>query len=491
MSEENKKIVRVKLVRHEWPDERAARKKRQRNILLGILACLLCFSGGFVVASIQSPKQTSSVSNSKYNTIYRIMSEKWYFGKDNENLVEDLQNGAINGMVNSGGDIHTSYLDPESAESFVSSMEGNFVGIGVQYSTLFEDDNIVINVFQGSPAHEAGMQVGDIIRKIDGVDTSEFEELKDGIIGEAGTNVEVTVERNGELIPLVITRNKFDSSVNGEIKGDVGILTLNSFAESSADTVGMYLNYFKVHNIDKLIIDLRGNGGGYLTTVQDIASYLLPEGSLVLQERVRDDSLKEFKTNSSIKQISFEDIVVLVDGSTASAAEVLTADVKELLDATVIGKNTYGKGTVQTSIPFSDGSIIKYTIAEWLSPLGNTINGTGIKPDIEVDIPDALLMNFIWKFEENYEVDSVSEICMTTQIWLDFLGYEVDRMDGYFSEKTLEALRQFKLDNGLEEDVIDQETADLMSHLVYRKWVMEKDTLDEQMRTALEVIHGE
>lgn len=491
MSEENKKIVRVKLVRHEWPDERAARKKKQRNAFLVFVACLVCFVGGFSLASLQSPSTSGSSSNTKYDTIYQVMSERWYFGKDHENLSEELHNGAIHGMVDSGKDIHTTYLEPEDAQSFVSSMEGNFVGIGVQYSTLFDDENIVINVFQGSPAQQAGMMTGDSIKKINGIDASEFEDLKEGIAGEAGTDVEIVVDRNGEPVTLVITRNRFDSSVNGEIiANNTGLLTLNSFAESSAETVGMYLSYFKLHNVEDLIIDMRGNVGGYLTTVQDIASYFLPKGSLVLQERVRDGSIKKFETNASIDPISFEKIVVLVDEGTASAAEVLTADLQELCNATVIGNTTYGKGTVQTSIPFSDGSIIKYTIAEWLTPLGNEINGKGITPDIEVDEPEAILVNFIWDFEEQYEVDSVSEVCMTTQIWLKFLGYDVDRSDGYFSEKTLEALMNFKSDHNLTGEYIDEETANLMARKVYRTWATEKEIRDEQMKAALEWIHS-
>lgn len=481
--ENDKKVVKVKLVKHEWPDERARRHKKNLKAVGFVVLMLLMFvSGCFVGGGLAMPED--EINHNKLNAVLNLMENNWYFGKDIDDLTNVLLDKAISGITTQENDIHTQYMDSEYAKSFLGSMEGNVVGIGVQYSTA-TSDNVVLKVFTHSPAEEAGMLAGDIIRKVDGVAVEDIEDLSSAVKGKEGTYVNITVQRGSQLIDLNCERRNVETSVNGYIKGDVGVLEILSVAENSADAVHQVLENFEQQNIHKVIVDVRGNGGGYLTSVVDIASYFLPKESVVLQEQDKKGNVVQDKTSNAIEPYRFDKVAVLIDGGSASAAEVLALALKEQINATLIGDVSYGKGTIQTTQPFSDGSMLKYTKAIWLSPQGNWINGVGITPDILVETPPALLMPRPTEFEA-VGVDTVSNACMSMQVYLDYLGYDVDRQDGYFSEKTLSAMHSFEKDYGLStSDTLDSDLLTFMlSKVIYESKIDESK--DIQMVRALE-----
>ena len=484
-----KKVVKIKLVKHEWPDERRARHKRYLKIALSLVLVASVFVGGvFVGKNMGSASGSSNVSNSKLNAIYRIMSENWYFGNSIENIGNKLLDDAIYGMTSQKEDIHTTYMDASYANQFLTSMEGSLVGIGVQYSTA-TDDYIILRVFKDSPAEKAGIQVGDIIRSVNGVKVEDIEDISSVVKGKVGTDVLMGVQRGGEMLGLTCTRAAVNTSANGYIVDNVGFLEILSIAENTDEVIGEILKEFDSQGVKKLIIDLRGNGGGYLTTIVEMGSYFLPEGSTVLMEETKNGLRHEYKVNKSIKQHTFDKIEILIDRNTASAAEVLTIAMSELLDnVVVIGDKSYGKGTIQTTLPFSDGSMLKYTKAIWLSPKGNSINGVGITPDILVETPKALLTGTPVDFG-SVGVDSVSDACKVLQIYLEYLGYNVDRVDGYFSTNTLEALQQFEKDYGLEvtDTLNDHVLTVVLSKVIYSNYII--DSYDIQMIKALEEIN--
>ncbi len=485
-------VVRVKLVRHRWPDEIAEQRKKQRRIMLTMLACALFFSAGFAVSTFMKPTATiGSRGSSKFSSIYEVMSEMWYFGKDFEDLDTTLMDGAIEGLVDSGGDPHTMYMNAELLEQFMGGLEGSFDGIGVQYYPT-ADRAIITRIIRDSPAEEAGLMAGDAILKIDdaSVEGKTSQEIKDMITGSASKEVKLDMEREGEAFTVVLTKREIESSAYGYVIDDIGILEISSFAETTAHEVGIYLEEFANQGIDKLIIDLRNNGGGYLTSVVSIASYFLPEDSIVLKQEARDGTITEFKTNASVNTYDFSSIAMLVNDQTASASEVLTAAMKELLNVDVIGKLTYGKGTVQQTIPFTDGSAIKYTVAQWLTPNGNKINGVGITPDYEVDLPEALSIGY-YEDEQAYQLDSVGANVRSAQYYLDFIGYDIDRFDGYFSQATQSAILAYQRDKGLTEDgIIDMDLlVDLFTSTTYQ-WYHNKTELDTQLNEAMEVLNG-
>lgn len=493
---EEKKIVKYKLVRHKWPDEIEAEKKIRRRKMLTVASCIICFLLGFFASNVVPHLATSKTSDEmeKFDDIYNIMSKKWYFGKDVDDLNNTLMTSAINGMIGGGEDPHTIYMDAVEAADFTSSLEGNFVGIGVQYYALNEKTFIIDKVFKNSPAETAGIIKGDQIFSINGeaCEGMSIDDIASKIKGDAGTNVELEILREGKTVPMNVVRGEVKSSVYGEFHDKVGVLEISTFAESSGEEVGAYLKDFKAQGADQLIIDLRDNGGGYLKAAQEIISYLLPSDTVIFKELDKDGNYKEYMTLPDHEQYSFHKIVVLVNNSTASASEVLTMALQEKVNAEVVGVNTYGKGTVQVSLPFADGSSIKYTTAEWTSPSGTQINGVGIKPNYEVSLDPAITTGAP-KLEEDVVIkeDTVSVAAKSVQIYLKFLGYSVDRTDMYFSIKSAQALRNYQSDNGME--VTGEINTDVIAALLSScslKWHNEQSTLDLQMMKAMEVVHG-
>ena len=488
-------MVRYKLVKHKWPDEIEAERKRRNQRLLTIAACLVFFVGGFLTNTLLNGN-AAVASNDEFSKLYEIyntMNTKFYFGKDKENFSQTLINGAINGLVEAGGDQHTMYLDNEQTQSFNSSMEGSFVGIGIQYYEPADGIFIITRVYKDSPAEEAGLKQGDQIVAVDGEDIQDktIDEVADMIKGSEKTTVNVEIIRDKEHLKKDVERREVLSSVYSDLNGSTGTIELYTFAETSGTEMGSHLKSLKENGCKNLILDLRDNGGGYVTAAQEIASYLLPEGTVIFKEKDRNDKITEYTVKEGYPQYSFDKIIILVNKDTASAAEILTAALQEQLNATVLGVQTYGKGTVQIPIVFKDGSMFKYTSNEWLSSMGKSINGIGITPDVEVTLDPAITTSAPKLEDEVYEADTVNIAAKSVQTYLKFLGYPVDRTDSYFSAASSEALKQYQKDEGL--SVTGKINEEVVSSLVSKgsiKWHNEQEILDLQMKKAVDIING-
>lgn len=492
--EDNKNYIRVE--RHKWPDEIEAEKKRTRKRFLIILCCILCFATGFGLSTFTNinisgiTNASQNTNSEKFNEIYEIMQNDWYFGKDIENLNEFLLDNAINGLTSNDYDAHTNYLTSDSADRFIQKLEGSMVGIGVQYRYIGEQA-MITRVYMNSPAEKVGLQIGDSFKKVNGisVEGKTLEEIADLVKGEEGTVVTVIIERNNEELSFDITRETINYTSYGYIRDDVGILELSSFSERTHEEVEAYFKQFKDAGIDDMIIDMRNNTGGYLNTVIKIASMLMDEGKIVIQEKNRDGKIKELKTTGGT-QYKFASIVLLVNENTASASEALAACLKEQIDAKIVGAQTYGKGTEQISKIFSDGTYLKYTVAEWLTPSGKSINLKGIAPDVEVQNADAISYAFAPEDTKN-KVDSVGANVKFAQMYLAFLGYTIDRKDGYFSNATLAALNQYEKDNGLSiNGVINKDVLTAMYEKCVQEYTLNIEKYDIQLAKAIEVSHG-
>lgn len=491
----DKKVVRYKLVKHKWPDEIEAEKQRKKRRILVVVACILCFASGFVVNMLTGTKAADNNEDTKkLSEIYTLMKDRFYFGKDEKNFSEKLISGAIDGMVNAGGDQHTMYLEPKMSQDFTSSMEGSFVGIGVQYYALDNQTFIVDKVLKDSPAEEAGILAGDRIYAIAGkvCKDMDVDKVKELIIGSEGTKVEIELIRENKHIKKQVERRTVLDSVFSEIKGDTAILELNTFAETSGKEVENHLKSIKKKGSKNLVIDLRDNGGGYLQAAQEISSLLLPKDTVIFKEENKAGDIEEYKTIEGYTQYKFNNIVIVVNKDTASAAEVLTATLKEHLHAKVVGVKTYGKGTVQIPLTFKDGSMFKYTVAQWLTPKGDKINEKGITPDVEVKLDPALTTNAP-KLEDKevYKADTVNIASKSVQTYLKFLGYPVDRTDEYFSVASSEALKQYQKDKGLTVtgDINTEVISSLLSSCAL-KWHVDGDVYDTQMQKAVKLADG-
>ena len=490
--EEEKKII-VKLKKEPLKSEREEIKaKRKHKLLIFVLCIVLLITGigvGYLTARRFNSIQYVSTSNNKFDEIKDYIENLWLYKNDYDNLDTTLEDKAFYGMTKFEEDPYTSYMSKEENISFMSGINMNYVGIGVQYYS-YNDQAIITRVFKESPAENAGIKVGDIIKKVNSVSISgkSSDEIKEMVLGEEGSIVGITVERNGEEIDLMAIRGQVDSTIYVEADGDCVVLYLMSFGEDTANECIKYLDEYKDYN--KLIIDLRDNSGGLQSSVEEVAGLFLGDNVVYMQQVYSDGRQTEAKTTSNAFYDNFENIAIITNANTASAAEVLAICMKEQHDnVTLVGETTFGKGVVQSRYTLYDGSTIKITTSEWLSPSGKTINGNGVSPDVEVLLPDLLYM-VVPIFEDNtsYEIDSVSSYVKIAENALNYLGYYDGRTDGYFDREFQAALNNYKINNGLNADgYLNKEIYDLLLSEV--SYVYSTDPVrDLQMVKAKEIV---
>lgn len=499
----DQQIQRIKLKRHYWPDElemMQLKKRVNRSRFLIALTAVVMIAAGWLLGTMwpiggrySSITNTAMDSTDKFQAILSILENDWFFKDDIEDIDTTLTDKALYGMTDNDIDAHTSYMSKEELDSFQQNINRNFVGIGVQFYTN-EGVHMISKVYKNSPADEAGVQAGDIIHAVDGtiVDDMTANEVKEICSGEEGTDVTIEFLRQGKSVTLKITRGEVNATAYGEVRDSIGYLELYQFGDSTAEEVITYLDEFKEAGITDIILDLRDNGGGYVDSLQNVASCFLPEGDVVLTQIYSDGSETPTKTKSG-QYTNIEKIVILVNENTASAAEAMTLALKENRpeDVTVVGTTTYGKGTAQVTKTFDDGSALKYTTSKWVSPDGNWINGIGITPDESVKLHDVFYRSFAgMEEEEEYSYDSVSDAISDMQLCLNYLGYDVDRTDGYFSKSTEDAIVSFETDHELESSTTLTKTIyDAIRSAVSLRWNSTTDT-DTQYAKALEILNG-
>ncbi|MEK7604552.1 MAG: S41 family peptidase [Patescibacteria group bacterium] len=302
--------------------------------------------------------------------------------------VKDRLYGAISGLADSYNDPYTVFFPPVEAKKFAESISGSFGGLGVEIDVK---DRVltVVAPLKGTPAEAAGMQPGDIIAAIDGRSTDGIstDEAVSKIRGPIGTVVTLTLIRDRKSFDVSVTRATIQvpETEDGFVKDTpVYRIALYQFTVNSADLFNQAFGRFKESGATRLIVDLRGNPGGYLDAAVDIASHFLPKGAQVVIEDFGDTQEKAVHTSAGYNDLpSGTKVVVLVDGGSASASEIVAGALQDAKVATVIGTKSFGKGSVQTLIDL-DGGSLKVTVARWVTPAGHWIMGNGITPDIIV-----------------------------------------------------------------------------------------------------------
>ncbi len=470
-------------------------KSIKKTHVLIVLSCLVCFGIGYFIPKqnfIQSGE--SSVEQDKFNTVYNILTNKWYYSNSNENLSTELIEQALIGMTTLEEDPHTSYLDLESAQQFSSALDGSSVGLGFNIYVNADNNLVVKNVYINSAADQAGLQPGDVITAVDDrvCSSNNYEDVIAYIQENEGNELTITYQRDGQEATVNVTPGTFDTTVSVRIYDDYAKVIVSSFSEDTGKDFYDALQRVKENDIDQLIIDLRDNTGGYLTAAIEVASALLPDDTIVFKEEYADGSQNEQKTDDDYTQQSFDQIVILQNENTASASEVVIGALKEHLNkkVTTVGTTTYGKGTEQTQISFEDGTSMKYTIAKWLTPSGESIDGTGFEADVEVDVDDIRSMAYV-EFNEDdvIEADTVAENAAAVQSMLQYLGYDIDRTDTYFSVQSSEALKQFQSENDLEATGnCDYETWNALLDQSSLQLNEEGEQGDNQLQRAIELL---
>jgi carboxyl-terminal processing protease len=306
-------------------------------------------------------------------------------------LYEDRIWGAIEGLVDSYDDPYTVFLPPEDAAIFEEDISGNFSGVGMEVG-IRDDVVTIIAPLPGTPAEKAGLLAGDVIVRIDesSTDGMNIDEAVRLIRGERGTEVVLMIFREGEseFLEISVIRDTITiPTTKTEIRDDVFIISLYSFNAIAEAEMQAALRKFVESGKKELILDLRGNPGGFLQSAVSIASYFLPVGKVIVRESFGEGEEEQLYRSQGrvLGRFAPEEMVVLIDGGSASASEILAGALQEHGIATLIGSQTFGKGSVQELIELGDGSSLKVTIARWLTPNGVSISEGGLTPDIEVE----------------------------------------------------------------------------------------------------------
>jgi carboxyl-terminal processing protease len=335
------------------------------------------------------PGGPAGATESSLNTIWEVhqLLQRYYFSQPLDQ--EQLTQGAIDGMLATLEDPNTRYLPPESESAARATMEGELEGIGAEVTN--EDGNIVVVApFEGSPAASAGIRPGDILREADGVPLTGMDvgEAAALVRGPAGTTVELLIERDGEQFTLRVERDVIRvPSVRGEMLADnIAYVRLSRFGNSTADELETILAELLAQSPTGLILDLRSNPGGSLTTAVGVADQFLPEG-VILIERFGDG---REETHESSDEGLAQDIplVVLIDEGSASASEVLAGAIRDYERGVLIGVTSFGKGTVQTWQSLENGGGVRITVARWLTPEGTWVHEAGLEPDYRIPLPE-------------------------------------------------------------------------------------------------------
>ena len=321
---------------------------------------------------------------SSLNEVYNKLVENYDGDIDKNALLE----GAKKGLVAAIEDKYTTYMTAEEAAEYEKTVLHGEVGAGVGAEFGLRDGYVrILRTLPDNPARKAGMLAGDIIYKVNGeeVYTLTTEEIAQKIRGEAGTKVEITVVRDGEEKTFKLTREEINNvSADVEYKDDTAIIKVTRFDNDTGTIIEKFAREFEGKGIKKVILDLRGNGGGYVSAAKDLLSLWI-DGEPVLVQKSKH--LSSDTTYASHGKAILKDMetIVLVNGSTASASEIVTGALKDYGLAKVIGEQTFGKGVVQSLLNLNTGAQLKVTTAHWYTPKDNTINGTGITPDIIVE----------------------------------------------------------------------------------------------------------
>ena len=365
-------------------------------LIVSICSLLVGIFGCFVILTILTGGRNFvrlSKDLGKFFDVYETLMDNYYDDIDKEQLVED----AIDGMVSSVGDVYTSYTDEDGVDKFNELVSGEYEGIGCTIQ-LQETGLRVIEVFKDSPSEKAGLKVDDYILKVDDIEVTKetnVNELSNYIKTQGDGKIKMIISRDGEEKEFNLKRDKVETPVvnsatyekNGK---KIGYLGISIFSSVASKQFKEKLEELEKDKIDGLVIDVRGNNGGYLTTVTDIASQLLPKGKVIYQ--IEKDGKRETTKDKTNTKREYP-IAILVNDGSASASEILAGAIKESYEGFVVGTKTFGKGTVQQVKKLKDGSMIKYTVENWLTPDGNWINEKGIEPTHEILMNDEYYNN--------------------------------------------------------------------------------------------------
>ena len=486
--------------------------KNRKKIIAVILAGLMSFAPLASFAEGENVELTEHEIAGKTSARYikgiiNQIAEDYRFGADKQAMYEavldyvmhehpDLLEGSITAVTDTL-DKYSEYFTREELEAFIYAVDQVYVGIGVTIQQV-ENGIAILEVNPDGSAKEAGMQVGDVIIEVDGINIvgKSTEEVTSMVRGEAGTSVVMKVLRGEEEVTLTVVRRLVGVETVGYSveEGNVGYIYISTFASSTVESMEKVLAEFRTRGIRKMIIDVRDNPGGELGSVIGVLSMFVPKGQLLTKIEYNNARYNvEYKSNANFTLRPNRDIIILANENSASAAELFAGCMQNLRLAKVVGTETYGKGSMQEfmllnsppGMPLGD---IKLSVAEFTKPDGGKINGVGISPDVRVknaieplDVSKLTPMTISNRYSLGDEGDDVLAI----EERLDILGYVTGKVDGVFDTLTLKATEAFQEDVDLfVYGVMDYTTQNALNNEISKVEV----EVDRQFEKAYEMI---
>lgn len=366
-------------------------------IIILVTGIVVSLSTGLIVYNnydkISKSKSDDTSSEIKeFTESYNHIINSYIDEVDKSKLID----AAISGMYNFLNDEYSIYMDNDMTESLNEQLEGTYDGIGIEMTMNNKGVIYVTQVFKNTPAEKAGLKPDDILVALDGKSLEGKTTAEVASIIKKGTKLEFKLTYKRDNIEKTVTVNKkhiYINSVKSKRFDNIGYINISTFSATTEEQVKKELDNFD-KNISNLIIDLRNNTGGYLNAAYDVSELFLKKGKVIYQLKDRNNKITKFTAKSG-EYRHFNNIIVIINGSTASASEILALALKESANAKIVGTKSYGKGTVQETSKLKSGSMVKYTTAYWLSPEGNSINKTGITPDYKIDGEEGQLKKAI------------------------------------------------------------------------------------------------
>ena len=366
---------------------------KENKILKYMIVSIFSMIIGSIVTYFCSNNTFIEKRDSKFDMLYKtydIIKNEYYKDVKDEVLVE----GAINGMMSSLGDPHSVYFNKEAKEEFDTELTGSYYGIGAEITSTNDGKAVIKKVFDKSPAKTAGLKENDVFVSIDGesVEGKSISDIANTLRSEKKEKSIIVVNRDGKKLSFEVTKaNVTLFSVSSEmLDNNIGYISVNIFGQNTYDEFTKALNNLEKENMKSLIIDLRGNNGGYLTTVTNMLSIFLDKDKVIYQMQTKTGKKKYYSIKNGSKTYK---VVILIDNESASASEIMASAMSEQYGAILVGEKSYGKGTVQITKDLKNGGMIKYTIQNWLTSKGKSIEKNGIKPDYEIKLNDEYANN--------------------------------------------------------------------------------------------------
>lgn len=446
-------------------------------------------TGGFIYRTEFGPLHQSQAAMAqadltKASSVYAMLQKGYYKAVDPQTVV----NGAIDGMLKSLNDPYSVYMPPVDSKSFQETLSSSFEGIGAEINEV-NGHIVVTSPIHGSPSEKAGLKPNDIIAAANGTSLAGMKatDAVKLIRGPKGTTVKLTIQRPGMDTPfdVTITRDTIPlETVSSKlVNGQIGLIRIDQESERTAEELQSALQQMKSQGAKGLILDLRGNPGGLLNVAVDMAQNFVPNGKTIVSIRYRDGKEEVYRSKGHASDVP---VVVLVDKGSASAAEILAGALQESAGVKLIGDTTFGKGVVQTTVDLGDGSLVKYTEAEWLTPAGHQIHKVGIKPDFAVQLPDYAGLPYL-SVDKEYKPGEYAPAVEMAQKMLKALGNDPGRVDGYVDAATSQALKTFQAANGLPQSgTLTPVTGDKIDAMLQQK----VDQNDTQLTKAEDVLQG-